>query len=567
MSSTISSYDSRQLQLNIPYKNKEFLFCFIYLKLKENIYNKIEFLESIDKNPQMLDVFRDAMFLSYSFHYNIIQMFIEDKDFNIVINERLVRFLVIFFDNHSYDLLNKTVNFILDSYIIKSQYLEASTTNDRQFQKKEIHLINMTYFLIEMFNQKFRDSEPSEHRDYIINKIIYVLDMGIINFYEEKEMRKQEIRVIRGELLVAISQEEIDILNSEKKDLIKRRLYLNNILDLLYYSIEQFIDFLTTDFYKVKNKDLYNIIYVYKKNNPFFYKNIFNFITFSKLVMQALTTQNFIFIMDFSKFYFDLCLTSKDRIYITKISTPIFIGTVFEIVYCISKTDTDIEEFLFGISKIVNTIEETTPILNKVCHGLQKKISYVLLDKLKVVYINRVQLYNYSDIIHFIDLLEKIDKNILLSYEIRNIYIENVFYIMDNIFKTNEIDVTKQEIAQKINKIIEELITTKFNSILNYFSSDIYPLCKQTWNNYISYFDHRNYLLTHFYELVGKQLEYRISMKHTTDPICSSIIEIPVKIPETDIFMDRYIISRCLMEKEENPFNRNKLTLNEINNI
>lgn len=567
MSTTISSFDGKQIQLNVSYKNKEFLFCFIYIKLKENIYNKIEFLESISKNTQMLEVFRDAMFLSYTSHYNIIQMFIEDKNFNIVINERLVRFLVIFFDNYSYDLLNKTVNFILDYYIIKSQYLEASTTNDRQFQKKETHLIHMTYFLLEMFNQKFRDSEPSEYRDYIINKIIYVLDMGIINFYEEKEMRKQELRVIRSELFVAISQEEIDILNSEKKDLIKRKLYLNNILDRLYYSIEQFIDFLTNNFYKVKNKDLYNIIYVYKKNNPFFYKNIYNFITFSKLVMQALTTQNYKFIMDYSNFYFNLCLQSKDIIYITKISTPLFIGSVFEIAYCISKTDTEIEEFLFGISKIVNIIEKRKIILNRVNRGLQKKISYVLLDKLKDVYINRVQLYTYSDCIPFIDFLEKIDMDILMSYEIRNIYIENVFFIMDNIFKQKDVDVNKKEIALKINRIIHELITTKFNSILNYFSSDLYPLCKQTWNNYIRYFGHRNYLLTHFYELVGKQLEYRISMEHKTDPICSSIIEIPVKIPETDIFMDRYIISRCLMEKEENPFNRNELTLDEINNI
>lgn len=566
MSSTISSYDSKQLQLNIPYKNKEYLLCFIYLKLKENIYNKIEFLESISKNPQMLDIFRDAMFLSYSSPYNIIQMFIEDKDFNIVINERFVRFLVVFFDSHSYDLLTQTVNYMLGYYIIKSQYLEASTTNDRQFQKKEKHLINITYFLIELFNQKFRDAEPSEYRDFVIRKIIYVLDIGIINFYEEKGMRRSELRTVRGDIMVAVHQNEKDILVSEKKDLLKRRLFIDKLLDCIYFSVEQFIDFLTKDFYIIKNKDLYNIIYIYKKNNPFFYKNIYNFITFSKLVMQALLTHNYTFIMDYSNFYFDLCI-NNDTVYLNKISTPIFIGTIFDITYHISKTDTDIEEFLLKIYKIVNMVEQTKPVLHKIYKGYLKKISYVFLDKLKEIYINSIKYYKSYNLIQCIRFLELISKEVLLSYEIRNIYIENIFFILDNIFKKKEIDMNKIEIAHLINICIEDIITTHYNSILNYFSSDISTLSEETWNNYIDYFDHNNYLLTHFYETVRNQLNFKSTQEHKKDPICSSIIEMPVKIPETDIYMDRYIISRCLMEKEENPFNRSKLTLEEINNI
>jgi hypothetical protein len=567
MSSTISSYDSKQLQLNIPYKNKEYLFCFIYLKLKENIYNKIEFLESISKNTQMLDVFRDAMFLSNSSHYNIIQMFIEDKDFNIVINERLVRFLVVFFDSQSYNLLTQTINDILGYYIIKSQYLEASTTNDRQFHKKEKHLINITYFLIELFNQKFRDAESSKCRDFVISKIIYVLDIGIINFYEEKEMRKDELRMIRVDILDAIHHQEKDILVSEKKDLLKRRLVLDKLLDGIYFSIEQVIDFLTKDFYKIKHKELYNIIYIYKKNNPFFYKNIYNFITFSKQVMQALITHNYTFIMEYSNFYFDLCIDNNDMVYRNEISTPMFIGTIFNVTYHISKTDIDIEEFILKMSKIVTIVEQTKPILHKIYKGYQKKICYVVLDKLKEVYSNSLKYYKSYNIIQCIRFLEQISKEVLLSYELRNIYIENIFFILDNIFKKKKIDTNKIEIATLINICIEDIISTHYNSILNYFSSDINILSEETWNNYIDYFGHNNYLLTHFYETVRNQLNYKSAQEHKKDPICSSIIEIPVKIPETDIYMDRYIISRCLMEKEENPFNRKKLTLDEINNI
>ena len=73
-----------------------------------------------------------------------------------------------------------------------------------------------------------------------------------------------------------------------------------------------------------------------------------------------------------------------------------------------------------------------------------------------------------------------------------------------------------------------------------------------------------NYLFTNFAETIKLQIDYKTSQNLSRDPICSRIIECPVKIPDTDIYMDRYIISRCLMEKEENPFNRTKLTLNDI---
>lgn len=45
------------------------------------------------------------------------------------------------------------------------------------------------------------------------------------------------------------------------------------------------------------------------------------------------------------------------------------------------------------------------------------------------------------------------------------------------------------------------------------------------------------------------------------DPIMSSLIEEPVMLPDTDIIMDKSIISRHLLSDEHNPFNREKLTL------
>lgn len=52
------------------------------------------------------------------------------------------------------------------------------------------------------------------------------------------------------------------------------------------------------------------------------------------------------------------------------------------------------------------------------------------------------------------------------------------------------------------------------------------------------------------------------------DPIMQTLIETPVLLPETNIFMERYVICRHLLSEETNPFNRDKLsikTLDEFN--
>ena len=68
---------------------------------------------------------------------------------------------------------------------------------------------------------------------------------------------------------------------------------------------------------------------------------------------------------------------------------------------------------------------------------------------------------------------------------------------------------------------------------------------------------------------LDKLEEYDIPEKYC-DPIMGTIIKTPVILPECDIMMDKDIIMRYLLEKEENPFNRTKLTvvqLEEFNKI
>ena len=85
------------------------------------------------------------------------------------------------------------------------------------------------------------------------------------------------------------------------------------------------------------------------------------------------------------------------------------------------------------------------------------------------------------------------------------------------------------------------------------------------WNNYITFCNVTNSLLLTFNKSITPILKKNMEICQL-DPISNCLIEYPIKVPKTNIIMDRYILSRWLMSKEENPFNRQRLTLSDINN-
>jgi hypothetical protein len=66
-----------------------------------------------------------------------------------------------------------------------------------------------------------------------------------------------------------------------------------------------------------------------------------------------------------------------------------------------------------------------------------------------------------------------------------------------------------------------------------------------------------------FKQKLDKLEEYDIPEKYC-DPIMGTIIKTPVILPKCDIMMDKDIIMRYLLEKEENPFNRTELTAKQL---
>jgi len=67
-------------------------------------------------------------------------------------------------------------------------------------------------------------------------------------------------------------------------------------------------------------------------------------------------------------------------------------------------------------------------------------------------------------------------------------------------------------------------------------------------------------LQTHINKL-NKLIEDNFS--ECIDPICNTFIEYPVIME--DIILDGYIIYKYVLDKEENPFNRKKLSINSLN--
>lgn len=85
-----------------------------------------------------------------------------------------------------------------------------------------------------------------------------------------------------------------------------------------------------------------------------------------------------------------------------------------------------------------------------------------------------------------------------------------------------------------------------------------------------SLYQMRGEVLRQFIEKVGKVQELESARDEIEipdefcDPIMQTLIETPVILPETDIFMDREVICRHLLTEETNPFNRDKLSIEKL---
>jgi len=142
-----------------------------------------------------------------------------------------------------------------------------------------------------------------------------------------------------------------------------------------------------------------------------------------------------------------------------------------------------------------------------------------------------------------------------------------------NIIKLNELCKEKNNVYKIILYIIDIylLLDNKYLQIIRNdirsFNSDIF---KNIYNNMINIYKHKNILL--FYELIteiselneSNEIEYKNIPEDLLDPLYNTLIENPIILPSSGIYMDYDVIKKHLLYHNFDPFNRDELTLEKL---
>ena len=142
-----------------------------------------------------------------------------------------------------------------------------------------------------------------------------------------------------------------------------------------------------------------------------------------------------------------------------------------------------------------------------------------------------------------------------------------------NIIKLNEICKDKDNVYKIMLYIIDIylLLDSKYLQIIRNdirsFNNDIF---KNIYNNMINIYKHKNILL--FYELINeiseleetKEIDYGEIPEEFLDPLYNTLIENPILLPLSNIYMDFDVIKKHLLYHNFDPFNRDELTLEKL---
>ena len=142
-----------------------------------------------------------------------------------------------------------------------------------------------------------------------------------------------------------------------------------------------------------------------------------------------------------------------------------------------------------------------------------------------------------------------------------------------NIIKLNEICKDKDNVYKIMLYIIDIylLLDSKYLQIIRNdirsFNNDIF---KNIYNNMINIYKHKNILL--FYELINeiseleetKEIDYGEIPEEFLDPLYNTLIENPILLPSSNIYMDFDVIKKHLLYHNFDPFNRDELTLEKL---
>ena len=205
---TTISISNKEFNIKFNSKDENFISNIIYKKLMwdSNLYDKIKFLNNILESPVSTKLLLSSDIMNCK-RSNIIEILIFDKCFNSLICSDITDLLIKIFNMFILDSNNTTnhstvyshltpiyfMKCISDTFLIKSKYEYVSKTVKDSYTKRDRELLNFTEFLINFYNKL--DTQPLLKiiKNDILNILIDKLDIGIINYLDEIELRKKYI--------------------------------------------------------------------------------------------------------------------------------------------------------------------------------------------------------------------------------------------------------------------------------------------------------------------------------------------------------------------------------------
>jgi ubiquitin conjugation factor E4 B len=249
------------------------------------------------------------------------------------------------------------------------------------------------------------------------------------------------------------------------------------------------------------------------------------------------------------------------------------------------------------INDLSNVFDETFTLIRDINKIEKEDITVSLLNKIEI-YNDRPKLkelykkYKYADsflstlrfMLSFLMTLSKYCDNILMCNELGAKFCSQINYFLNELTNVEkrkfyiiknkyDIDFQPLHLLNYLSQVYLNLIShdnfTSFmsNDLRSFRKENIKFLCDKLWsNNMIT--DNEGLRLNKMSEkveqLIEKEKQDLQVPDEFCDPLMASEINEPIILPGTETIMEKSVISRHLLTDQHNPFNREKLTLEEL---
>ena len=551
-----------------------------------------------------------------------------DKNINIYLVYLSYIFLKLWTNGITIDKLKKIKYQYLESDQCKLDWLENKDMNSIKYNfLTEMFYTNhkiLEYSYITLLDEiQFRTSERNE-LDRLIQMITDKLNNPTTNYFQELILNESKLKLSSSRL---ICLERIKFLTNIANDIYynnyidtfykKSSIWLLNISDVkmnCMNDILQNIIIFNLDVKKKLTYDIFNLVIMLLGNN-----NISNNPHLKTNIIKLLCTQTDNFYSNFMELIYEEskkiklinnlihCMIflndsfSSGDIY-DKYNPQLNISILLRIImykdikeldtgwkYLITIDDKLLKKFInIIINNLSYCIQELFLNLKKI-YGLENsEESYDDTEMKKIEDIVKVYIIFTDDFIKINTIFSKVYLKEYISLENRGTICGSINHILTSMlgYRKKELNIKNKD---KLFFKPKDLLNKICNLLLNFVENDIFleTLIKESSTdiskliskmNKILYTDGSSLFITkNEYDIIQKfsnDIKQKYDQKSKideieipeefSDPIMMSLIEDPVFLPNTDIIMDREVISRHLVTEEHNPFNREHLTLDML---